>query len=154
MDNLEALEQKHKELGEEIARLKQGNVRWKPEYGDSYWFAGSWGEESVNHWENDKIDRARFALGSCFRTKEEARRKADRDSLTQELKDFAARDGAVDWSDEEGKHRLTCDRETGVWEVMSNWHMQTLGVIYFKTEERAEEAIKHFGKRLDLLLAD
>lgn len=44
--------------------------RWKPKHNEEYFVFGTPTGEST--WWDDEIDAARFAIGNCFRTREEA----------------------------------------------------------------------------------
>lgn len=60
--------------------------RWKPEYGNDYYFISDKGYVTSGIWENAPIDCWRYAFGNCFRTLEDAKiaRKKIKEILTKE----------------------------------------------------------------------
>lgn len=152
MKNLEALEQKHKELGEEIERLKrQGSgVTWKPEVGQDYWVLNDCGEPEEQCNRDQKWTDTHAAIGNCFPTREAAERHRDKLILMQELRDFA--NFKPDWGDPSClKFRILHSTARGFY-VEGSECINCLGGVYFPSHVRTEGAIEHFGKRLDLLL--
>lgn len=51
---------------------KRKNEQWKPKIGERYWALDSSGVAIASKWEDDNVDLARFAIGNCFKTEEEA----------------------------------------------------------------------------------
>lgn len=56
----------------------EGEGRWKPEYGDKYWFVDSDCEVLENVWHSDRVDAYRTKLGNYFQTEAEAKEKAEK----------------------------------------------------------------------------
>lgn len=52
-------------------------TRWKPEADHKYYFSDNDGSVGYNRWDGDHIDRNRFDIGNCFKTKEEVKRVAE-----------------------------------------------------------------------------
>ena len=78
MTKIEELEQKVKELSEEIEQLKnQEKVaysRFIPEIGDKYWYVSSMGVIYNCNFENNIFEQYKIANSPVFRTEEEAKR--------------------------------------------------------------------------------
>ena len=74
MNNLKKLEQKHKELGEEIARLKAENDDVWPKDGDEYFFIDIEGEIINDIWRDFNFEKEMLEAGNAFRTREGAAR--------------------------------------------------------------------------------
>ena len=147
-NNLEQLKADYKKLGETIERMEDGS---KPEEGARY-FTVSYGEICYKTWDNDTIDNSAYKTGNIYRTRELAERARDRLILIEELKDFA--DFVTDWNDHsQDKYRLYYDHLWGRWGYMSSAYSQNAFILpHFPTVDRIEEAIEHFGDRLNLLL--
>lgn len=89
MNRLEELKQKYKELGEEIEKLeKQGKV-WKPEKEESYYTIYSDGAFDRATWHDSIPGNKRYAIGNCFRTKEEAEATVEKLKIYTQLKRLA-----------------------------------------------------------------
>ena len=70
---------------------------WKPEKGGEYWRFNC-GEPVYTMWENDFVDNMSYAVGNCYRTKEEA--LADKENLLKRIKKIAENDGRyISWED-------------------------------------------------------
>lgn len=57
---------------------------FKPKIGDTYWYVSTYYGAGEYKWNNDVVDFENYALGNCFRTKEEATKNAPR--IYDELK--------------------------------------------------------------------
>ena len=91
-------------------------------------------------WNNDSIDENAYAIGNCFKTKEDAEFEAERLKVIAELKRFA-------------KERFEAENfnyyiyyDTVNDEVWCNTVVQDITAnIHFESEEIAEQAIKTVG---------
>ena len=54
------------------------NTRWKPDYGDLYWYVSMLGETDSYHWYNDTHDNSLYSCGNVFKTIEEAEAAAEK----------------------------------------------------------------------------
>ena len=52
--------------------------RWKPKYGDTFWYVSELVEVAGTTWEDDGIDPVFYESGNCFRTEEEAEDAAEK----------------------------------------------------------------------------
>lgn len=52
--------------------------RWKPEYGDTYWYVSELVEVEGTTWEDDGIDPVFYESGNCFKTEAEAEAAAEK----------------------------------------------------------------------------
>ena len=99
LEKIEKLENEAKELREQLEKKKKG--RWVPKKGEYYYFglSGSWvpkegkeyfisSEASGIKYENDSIDKISIELGDCYKTKELARRQAEKEKLIVEIWDW------------------------------------------------------------------
>lgn len=102
MNKLKELEQKYKELGEEIERLKNQGKVWKPEKGEDYMHLSSTGLLCRDSWGDYGEDEARYGIGNCFRTKEEAEAMAEKIKIYTQLKRLAEEINTepIDWNNQ------------------------------------------------------
>lgn len=145
MTKIEELEQKVKELVEEIEWLKNQQKktvcsRFIPKIGDEYWHVSSIGEVYNCNWENNKFDQYKIANMPLFRTKSEVERYLE---FKQEL---AKRRWIV--TEEEWEHKeiykyyiAKANRE--FYADYCN-ALNRVGTIYFKTKEDTQYMIDNF----------
>lgn len=74
------------------------NGRWEPENNELYWFINNDGTISSVPWYDDAADRKFYAIGNCFRTKEDAGFAVERLKVIAELKEYAEPED-VSWED-------------------------------------------------------
>ncbi len=79
---------------------KPKNKVWKPEKDETYYYLYSYGKIEEDTWDNANEDRIRYAIGNCFKTKEEAEFALERQKVITELKRFALEhnDKEIDWN--------------------------------------------------------
>jgi hypothetical protein len=151
--DLTELQKKYEALGKEIEKLeKDPNRYFVPERGESYFYVTGSGTWSRAWWYDDKIDNGRLAMDNVYRTEEEAQMASDKQKLLVELKRFA--DFKPNWYDRNIKHVLCYDHTNKKWEWSYSNFVQWAGAVHFRSEKRVQEAIDHFGDRLNLLLED
>lgn len=91
--NLEGLSKEEREqllgLVEKAKRVEKSEKVWKPEYGDWYWYISSDGQVDNCEWVNGSMDLGRYAMGNCFRTREEAEFAREKQKIKTELQRYA-----------------------------------------------------------------
>ena len=118
------------------------STRWKPEMGHDYYYISGDGHVYDNSWDDSQfVDRGRFEIGNCFKTKEEAER------VVEYLKALAiVRGDAIS--------KFTKDRNN--WYVYYDTNFNSLrssisctmldngifGLPYFATREDAQKSIE------------
>ena len=60
-----------------FAKEVQESGWWKPKFDEMYYFLDGYGKACVQPWLNDKLDKYRYSMGECFKTKEATRRWRD-----------------------------------------------------------------------------
>lgn len=131
---------------------------WKPEYGDWYWFVGSDGQINNCEWANDRIDRGRYSMGNCFRTKEEAEFAREKQKVKTELQRYADEYNDPDQEEWDGAnfhyyigYDVIDDDLMPVPAVM----LRRINEVYFSSKEIAEDAANKIGvKRIIKYLFD
>lgn len=138
-----------KEEREQLLKLiekanKQDNKIWKPEDGDIYYFIDSYGDIYYCTWgsyvTNSEFgpDSSKYALGNCFKTKEEAEFALERRKVITELERFAKENNNPKLVPYQGYH-LVC----ACGEVKA---AAFAGAITFTDICIAEKAIETIGK--------
>ena len=150
MTKIQELEQKVKELSEELEQLKKQEKevcsRFIPEIGDKYWYVSSMGMIYNCNFENNIFEQYKIANSPVFRTEEEAKRYLE---FKQEL---AKRRWLVT-EEEWGKHNIRkytiyYDFNRKEFGVDRSIDIKYLGEIYFKTEEDCQYIIDNFKDEL------
>ena len=97
--NIQELEQKYADLGEEIKKLKAkpvSNKRWRAEKGHRYYTVSVEGRVVSTYEYDNASDGWRYASGNYFKTQAEAELYRDRTLATQSVLD-ALREAEGDW---------------------------------------------------------
>ena len=133
----------------EKANRKESKV-WKPQNGDKYYSIADYGciFRCIKVDANDCIDESRYAIGNCFKTREEAEFALERQKVIVELERFAKENNTIDnphWSlwynmvsDE------ICARPFGGAITINNYGAAI--IPSFTSEELALEAAETIGK--------
>lgn len=141
---------------ESYDQLKQSLVkpagRWKPKHGETYFSVHpSGGIVVVDRWIDASLDNRRWEMGSVFRTEEEAEHAAAVQKALTKISDFA--DFEPDWdNDDQTKYYIYYNHGDSRFNTSARIGCQCLNEIYFKTEERANQAIKELKPELLLVL--
>lgn len=144
MQTLEQLEEKYKELGEEIEKFKQEQSkpktgRWKPRYGDKYFYFSNNGFV-YEAWTDHSLDEHRYVLGNCFQTKKEAEFQAERLKVIAELKEYASEfvEGEENWGIYWSYYQEHIEYD---WRTIDKYP-----VLYFPSKEVVRQAIEAVGE--------
>lgn len=127
---------------------KPKNKVWKPESDEMYYYSCSDGFIKEATWDNINVDKNRYAIGNCFKTKEEAEFALERQKVITELKRFALEHNEkdIDWSNiEQRKCFLSYQHDKNIIFIDSYYFIQICD-IYFTSEEIAKAAIKEIGE--------
>lgn len=153
--NLEGLSKEEREqLLRLIEKTKRAKKIWKPECGEWYWFIGSDGQIDNCEWANDRIDRGRYSMGNCFKTKEEAEFAREKQKIKIELQRFA--------DEHNDPEKLEWDGLIPHYVIAYSYPFQTIrglnassyyyssvsvgDLVYFTSVELVMEAIELIGK--------
>lgn len=122
---------------EEIKEL----TRWKPEKFQKYYFSDNDGSVWYNRWDGDHIDRNRFEIGNCFKTKEEAEQAAEY------LKALATvrGDGTSKFTKGKSNYYVVYNTTYNCLDVSDNCYLIKNGIFglpYFATSDDAQSSIK------------
>lgn len=149
MTKIQELEQKVKELSEEIEQLKNQEKgvcsRFVPKEDEKFWVINMWGKADWFVW-NDKDDANKYLLDNSplFPTKEEAERYL---KFKQELAKRRWLVTEEEWEDDNIlKYYIEIEKDEIAVEFSNVY--RKVGTIYFKTEESAKYIIDNFSKEL------
>ena len=157
--NLEGLSKEEREqLLRLVEKAKRPKKIWKPEYGECYWFIGTDGQIDNCEWVNDRIDRGRYSMGNCFRTKEEAEFTREKQKVKTELQRFADKHNDSDqeeWDEANLHYYIGYDVSKDDLTVTPAAMIRCTNEIYFSSKEIAEDAANKIGvKRIMKYLFD
>nr|DAR73615.1 MAG TPA: GCN4-pII/Tumor necrosis factor ligand superfamily, Glucocorticoid-Induced TNF Receptor Ligand.95A [Caudoviricetes sp.] len=154
MSRVEELEDKVKELMNEIETLKQQEKAEKFEYlfeiGEQCWFISSSGSLFRDTWDTALISFDRYHQGNVFKTKEEAEREREKRILLTRFRQFRDKcNGEWEPGTFDCKYFIAYDSFKNVLE--SSWNdvwdnFNTFG--YFKNERDCLRAIELFGDEI------
>lgn len=144
MTKIEELEQKVKELSEELEQLKtQEKVaysRFIPEIGDKYWYVSSMGMIYNCNFENNIFEQYKIANSPVFRTEEEAKRYLE---FKQELTKRRWLVTEEEWEDDNIlKYYIEMEKDEIAVEFGNVY--RKVGTIYFKTRADAQYMVDNF----------
>lgn len=144
LDRISELEQQLAVLKTEI---KKGNKRWRSKNGDLYWLVGSNGKPDWSYEFNRDSDSFRYDTHNYFQTEEEAQRYAKVLETERQLKKFAdEHNSEIDWSNNnQEKWHLYYNYSYYKVGISNHYWTKEARVIYFSSEEIAEQAIDEIG---------
>ena len=152
IEELEKRFAKFKELENELTTIKEGLKKpeskvFKPKIDDIYYYICSSGIIDYVNWKDTEIDNQRYALGNCFRTKEEAEFEVEKLKVIAELKRFALEHNEpIDWNNvKQNKYFIYFYYKDEMIDV-DFWQTLKHNDIYFTSEELAQQAIKEIGE--------
>lgn len=125
---------------------------WKPKYGDRYWFIFTDGDIGETIWYDKDMDLGRYAMGNCFRTKEEAEFAREKQKIKVGLQRFADEHNDPDkleW-DEVGIHYdIVLEYKNGYKKALNTqpaFTFRGMDCVYFTSKKIADAAIETIGK--------
>ena len=157
--NLEGLSKEEREqlLGL-VEKAKRTKKIWKPEYGDWYWYISSDGQVDNCEWVNGPMDLGRYAMGNCFRTREEAEFAREKQKIKTELQRYADEHNDPNkekWDGINLHYTIRYDVGDEALTKSSSYVVQNINDIYFTSEDVVKNSIDHIGaKRIMKYLFD
>lgn len=128
---------------------KPKNKVWKPEENETYYYICSYCNiEKDTYYDiniKNNIHKNRYAIGNCFKTKEEAEFAFERQKVITELKRFALEhnEKEIDWSDGKPKWLIYSNRNHVGFKYVN---LLKENNIYFTSEKITQAAIKEIGE--------
>lgn len=150
MSNINDLQEQFENLikqGQELLeKMKENNIadaskkveRWKPKYGDHYYYIDSFGDVGEAYYDTNAYgDLFRYKTGNHFKTEEEAHKELDRRLAEQEL---------LDMCDDSGVIEIGFDIDNREFCAMGEDSDYLFSPYRFATEESAKKAIYTLGE--------
>lgn len=125
-------------------KKEESKGRWKPKHYEPYWHINSLGKICVMPWSGEYSDNRFFAIGNCFRTKEDAEFAVERLKVIAELKEYAETKERSNTAGVQHWH-LAYDLSTREVVGTFSFSMHT-GEISFENEKTLQKAIDAVGK--------
>lgn len=114
-----------------------------------YWCYGS-GNATSSIWNNGGDHEMRYAMGNCYKTREEAEQAAEILKIHNELKHYAEEhnEAEIDWSNNDQRKYYISSITLGYDDIDIDWNQRIKqpNQIYFTSYEIAEDAIKAIGE--------
>ena len=148
-------------LEEDWEVVEEGKKYWEPKKDEKYYYITECGDVD-NHlysnclvnddylYANWLLERARFNIGNCFKTKEEAEHMVEKLKVIHELQKFAFEnnEGKIDWNDTKQYKRFLV-YDTDDKEICVDYRTYVKNEpfnIYFTSFNLARQAIKTIGE--------
>ena len=159
MSTITELEEKVKELMNEIETLKQEKQNEEFEYsfknGEEYWVLCQDGRVSDYMWDGSDFDKTRYSQGNIFKTQAEAERECDRRLLLTRFRQFRDKcngDWEPDFDNNSGKHFISLNHRTNVLKIHVSCNLEDFNLFgYFRKESDAARAVELFGDEIKRL---
>ena len=159
MSTITELEEKVKELMNEIETLKQEKKNEEFEYsfknGEEYWVLCHGGRVSDYMWDGSDFDKTRYSQGNIFKTQAEAERECDRRLLLTRFRQFRDKcngDWEPDFDNNSGKHFISLNHRTNVLKIHFSCNLEDFNLFgYFRKESDAARAVELFGDEIKRL---
>lgn len=131
---------------------KPKNKAWKPEKDEKYYYSYSYGSIEQDTYHDNNVDtyvhKNRYAIGNCFKTREEAEFAIERQKVITELKRYAMEhnEEKIDWNNgKQIKYSLSYQHNKNMILIDCCYSSQCCS-IFFTSEEIAIAAIKEIGE--------
>ena len=159
MSTITELEEKVKELMNEIETLKQEKKNEEFEYsfknGEEYWVLCQDGRVIDYIWDGSDFDKTRYSQGNIFKTTQEAERECDRRLLLTRFRQFRDKcngDLEPDFDNNSGKHFISLNHRTNVLKIHFSCNLEDFNLFgYFRKESDAARAVELFGDEIKRL---
>lgn len=161
MSTITELEEKVKELLNEIETLKQEKkneeFEYPFEYDEKYSVVYHNGDISVYDWTDYNIDKKIYSQGNAFKTKQEAERERDKRALLTRFRQFRDKcngEWEPDWKSEGNGgecYNIDLTYHDGKAKLEMDWHRCFNPFClfgYFKEQKDVERAIELFGDEI------
>lgn len=154
MENLQELEQKYKELGEQIEKIKQKESKKrcrKPE-DEEYYYIDDYCDVNYTTEDGCNVDEARFELGNYFKTEEEAKKVLERLKTHCMLQDIADElnekiGEVIDWENSyQSKYYLFLDCRSNEIKRSVNMCCKDANTVYCLSDVFKIVAIEKIGE--------
>lgn len=123
----------------------KNSKKWKPEYGDRYYFIDCMNLCNYYTYANDEVDNALLIIGNCFKSEEVAKHMVEKLKIITKLRELATIDFYDNHTD--GKFVIYYDSTLKQIKIDKHEYIRELPFnIYFATKEDCQKAIDIIGK--------
>lgn len=139
---IEITEEQRQTIAEALNLKAPDEVDNWPTEDSEYWYVNAQGSEVKDTWDDHPTDKKRLAIGTAFKTKEEAQ------AHVRYLKALTRVKGSSsfkpNWDDrEQQKYCVYYEHTPASLEITICWTSNHIGVpVYYESEEDAQQAIK------------
>ena len=129
---------------------------WMPKLGERYQFMNTEGDALASLYRDDEFDKGRIAIGNYTETEEISEKRKTKLKLLEEIKQWRGKHDPESFKLTDYRVDLVYDPDGEKWDWLdfSDESCKHPFAISFSVVNLAEEFIKHFGKRLDILLEE
>lgn len=143
MSQIAKMECEIKHFKKELNKQEKPKRRWKPVFGERYWFID--GNTFYTDWDEAVIDNYRYAIGNVFKTQEEADFAREQLKVLAELKEYA--DGEQEWNGNNEHKCIIYDTSQKCFDIVNYIsNINTPFNLYFSSEKQAQKAIDAIGE--------
>jgi hypothetical protein len=144
------IKEEEEELKKEKERLNK-NTFFTPEFNGEFYYIDMEGDVAYDTNGDFGVDRAKFELGNCFPTEEDAEFAVEVIKLDRELRHFAFvnNETPIDWTDASCNRyslAISYHEEEPKLYVEPSCLIRRSKTIYFSSREIAEKAVEFFGE--------
>lgn len=131
-----------KELKQRIAELEEQVEQEQvfPQEGDTFWFLNTYGVVMGRDFKKDSVD-SKILKSNIFETQQEAEYAREKLKVEAELRKFSR-----PFEEGENNYYISFETYDKFIDIDSLLYRQTQGVFYFKSKEKAENAIETIGE--------
>ena len=119
---------------------------WKPEYLETYFGIGFNGDIASSTNTNSPFDKEAWAIGNCFKTREETKFAAERLKVIVELERFAKENNPPDFKNDYITMKYIIIIRSLNGEIEPVWITSKHPCVAFATEKIAKAAIEKIGR--------
>lgn len=128
-----------KALKERIAELEEHELF--PQEGDDYCYTTMFGRVCHGSWDNLDSETKMLELGNIYRTEEEAEFDVEKKKVETELRKYS-----IPFELYKDNYSIELSWEDMLFKVDSHAIYQSVGVVYFGSEQKAWDAIEAVGE--------
>lgn len=141
------------EMHNTIKQMKETKEKtlWKPKESEPFYYLSGSGVVGCTYYSQHSWTRNAISVGNYYKSEKLAEVALKQSRAMQRLRELA-NGYTFNRDSEDGNYCLTYDHDTEKWETMKWYSYQSVGDVYFASEEEALAAIKELGSDLNVLL--
>jgi len=112
-----------------------------PQLGDEYWYITDGGDVDSFGWEFVEFDLSAQAMGNVYKTEQQAQFAAEKLKVEAELRKYSR-----PFKEDENNFFIQTNSSHNNIVIDADDYSQIQGVIYFESQEKAQQAIQSVGE--------